>query len=238
MSFIPSKYKANLIGTLTYRAYRIASNYNIFHVDMQKLRHKFLRNGFPVSLVDNCIGQVLNRLRSPKPEPTITVPRREVLLALPFLGPLSYVIKRRLETLIHKFYPSVQLKVVFRRGYTLQNLFASNFKDKFPLKCLSGVVYFIHCRNCGPSQAYIGKTKNTLYERFYGSNGHLHPSSSNSALLRHMDSNPLCEFEFDSIKILDRCDKDLKLRYIESIYLKFEKQSLNTQEWSIPLNIM
>ena len=39
-------------------------------------------------------------------------------------------------------------------------------------------------------------------------------------------------------KNLDSCDKDLKLRYIESIYLKFEKQSLNTQEWSIPLNIM
>ena len=126
----------------------------------------------------------------------------------------------------------------YRRGYTLQNLFSSNFKDKFPLKCRSGVVYFINCKSCGPSQAYIGKTKNTLYERFYGSNGHLHPSSSNSALLRHMGSNPLCEFEFESIKILDSCDKDLKLRYIESIYLKFEKQSLNTQEWSIPLSIM
>ena len=53
-----------------------------------------------------------------------------------------------------------------------------------------------------------------------------------------MDTNPLCEFEFDSIKILDKCEQDLKLRYMESIYLKFDKQSLNTQEWSIPLNIM
>ena len=53
-----------------------------------------------------------------------------------------------------------------------------------------------------------------------------------------MDNDPLYEFEFESIKILDRCDKDLKLRYIESIYLKFDKQSLNTQEWSIPLSIM
>ena len=49
---------------------------------------------------------------------------------------------------------------------------------------------------------------------------------------------PLCEFEFDSIRILDECEKDLKLRYMESIYLKFDKQSLNTQEWSIPLNVM
>ena len=142
-SFTPSKYKDNLVGALTYRVYKIASNYNIFHIDMQRLREKFLRNGFPVSFVDNCIGQVLSRLRSSKPVSTTTVPRREVLLALPFLGPLSYIIKRRLETLIHKFYPSVQVKIVFRRGYTLQNLFSSNFKDKFPLKCRSGVVYFI-----------------------------------------------------------------------------------------------
>ena len=53
-----------------------------------------------------------------------------------------------------------------------------------------------------------------------------------------MDANPLCEFDFNSIKILDKCDTNLRLRYSESIYLKFEKQSLNKQEWSIPLNIM
>ena len=53
-----------------------------------------------------------------------------------------------------------------------------------------------------------------------------------------MDANPLCEFVFDSIQILDKCNTDLKLRYMESIYLKFDKKSLNTQEWSIPLNVM
>ena len=53
-----------------------------------------------------------------------------------------------------------------------------------------------------------------------------------------MDANPLCEFDFSSIEIIDKCNTDLKLRYMESIYLKFEKQTLNTQEGSIPLNIM
>ena len=158
------------------------------------------------------------------------------LVSLPFLGPLSYVIKRRLVKLVGKFYPTIQLKVVFRRGFRIRNLFS--FKDKFPLKCFSGVVYKISCKNCGPSQAYLGKTINTLHERFFGANGHLHPSSSNSALLKHMDANPLCEFDFSSIEIIDKCNTDLKLRYMESIYLKFEKQTLNTQEWSIPLNIM
>ena len=48
------------------------------------------------------------------------------------------------------------------------------YKDKVPKKCLSGVVYYTHCEKCGLSKAYIGKTKNTLYERFHSSNGHLH----------------------------------------------------------------
>ena len=165
-SFVPSKYKGNLVGTLTYKAYKIASNYNIFNVDMQKIREKFRKNGFSISFVDNCIGTVLNRLVTPTPPPAAMVQKRKVLLSLPFLGPLSYIIKRRLQTLVHKYYPTVQLKVVFRRGYSLRNLFS--FTDKFPLKCLSGVVYSIHCKNCGPSQAYIGKTKTLSTNDFMG----------------------------------------------------------------------
>ncbi|KAL5252564.1 hypothetical protein ACHWQZ_G015372 [Mnemiopsis leidyi] len=84
---------------------------------MQRIREKFRKNGFQISFVDNCIGTALNRLRIPKPPPTATVLKREVLLPLPFLGPISYIIKRRLETLVHKFHPTVQLKVVFRRAW-------------------------------------------------------------------------------------------------------------------------
>ena len=50
--------------------------------------------------------------------------------------------------------------------------------------------------------------------------------------------DPDCEFKFEEIKILDSCHYDLKLRYIESILLKLDRQNLNTQEYSIPLNII
>ena len=48
-----------------------------------------------------------------------------------------------------------------------------------------------------------------------------------------MDTNPLCVFDFDSIRILDKCDKDVKSRFIESNCLEFEKHSLNTQKCAI-----
>ena len=87
--------------------------------------------------------------------------------------------------------------------------------------------------------AYIGKTINTLYERFYGSNGHLNPKTISSALLDHISESqdPDCEFKFDDIKILDTSSVDYRLRIVESLYLKFEKQSLNTQEYSFPLKL-
>ena len=107
-----------------------------------------------------------------------------------------------------------------------------SYKDTLPLKCQSGIVYQIKCESCEPSAVYIGKPKNTLHERVYGPNGHLHPSTRRSPLLHHLglNLNSKCEFNCDNIMILDRCNNDYKLRFMESIYLKFEKQTLNTQE--------
>ena len=115
-----------------------------------------------------------------------------------------------------------------------------NFKDRFPLKCASGIVYYTECKKCGQRAAYIGKTINTLHERFYGSNGHLNPLTIKSALLEHcVETNDSeCEFVFENIKILDSSNYDFRLRVIESVILKYEKQTLNTQEYSYPLKLV
>ena len=154
---------------------------------------------------------------------------------MPYLGPLSILIKRRLKRLISKFYPLIELKIVFKRGNTIKNMFS--YKDRFPLKNSSSVVYQVQCEACGPSAVYVGKTVNTIYERFYGSNDHLNPTTKASTLLEHLalNLNPKCEFNTSNIKILDSCSNELQLRYTESIHLKFSKQTLNTQERSIPL---
>ena len=194
------------------------------------------RNGFPRSLVDECIAKVLDGFYVPK-IPVATVSRKEVIMVMPYLGHMSIILKRDILQLVKKFYPTTDVKVIFKRGFQLSNMF--NFKDRFPLKCSSGVVYYIHCKKCGQRAAYIGKTINTLFERFYGSNGHLNPKTVSSALLDHISGSqdPECEFNFDDIKILDTSSVDYRLRIVESLYLKFEKQSLNTLEYSFPLKL-
>ena len=133
----------------------------------------------------------------------------------------------------------MDLQLIFTQGFKIKNLFS--YKDRFPLECKSLVIYYSECSQCGPSKAYLGKTKNSLYERFHApGTGHLAPNNTNSALLNHLceSDNPDCSFKFEDVKILETASNDYQLRYIESILLKYEKQTLNTQERSIKLNLM
>ena len=240
-SYVPEKYKFNLVFTLVYRLYRIASSMTMFHMDLISLKKRLLNNGFPNYLIDTVVDKVLTkfhvRVNNQTQKPT--VPKREVKVFLPYLGLMSYTVKRNLIYLVHRFYPSVNLQVVFLRGYKIANMFSR--KDRFPLSCRSLLVYYIECTKCGSSQAYLGKTKNSLYERFFQSGiGHLHPNNANSALLNHLNEtdDPDCSFQFENVKVVETGRTDLELRYIESILLKFDKQTLNTQERSIKLNII
>ena len=239
-SFVPDKTKTSLISTLVYRAYKIASNMNIFHVDVTALKKKLKQNGFSLHLIDTCIGAVLGKHHANITRPSTTdVPRQEINITLPYLGPVSHLLKRRLQKLVHRFYPSVELNIIYRRGFRIANMF--NYKDKFPLSCRSMVVYYTQCKNCGPSEAYIGKTVNTVYERFFASGtGHLSANNKNSALIDHMvkTGNPECDFVFDDVKILDTGSYDEQIRFIESILLKYDKQNLNTCERSIELQLV
>ena len=130
-----------------------------------------------------------------------TVLKKHIVFVMPYLGPLSilytYQTETKLKRLISmsKFYPLIELKIVFKRGNTIKNMFS--YKDRFLLKNSSSVVYQIQCEACGLSVAYVGKTVNTIYKRFYGSNGHLNPTTKASALLEHLalNLNPKCEFK-------------------------------------------
>ena len=192
-----------------------------------------------------CIGKVHNKYHAkvqcsaPTYGPTYGPDKRDVVLALPYLGPLSIILRRRILRLVHRFYPTVNLRVVFRQDFRIPNMF--NYKDRLPASCRSMVVYCTCCKKCGPSQAYIGKTVNTLCERFHASrSGHLHPNNIESAHLNHINScgDPDRAFHFDDVTILDSGRYDQEIKFIESILLKYDHQNLNTCEQNIPLEIV
>ena len=54
-SFIPKSYKCNLLFTLLHRAFKLCSNFERFHQEIDKLKTIFQNNGYPKSYVYFCI---------------------------------------------------------------------------------------------------------------------------------------------------------------------------------------
>ena len=73
-SFIPTSYKYNLLFTLLHRAFKLCSNSERFHQEIDKLKTIFENKGYPKSFVDFCIKKYLDKvfikkeveIRSPK----------------------------------------------------------------------------------------------------------------------------------------------------------------------------
>ena len=56
-----------------------------FDLEAEQLRQIFKCNTYPVGLIDQCINTFLNKIYVPKII-LITVPTKDVLIVLPFLG--------------------------------------------------------------------------------------------------------------------------------------------------------
>ena len=59
-SFIPIYYKSNLVFTLSFRAFKLCSNFELFHQKILNLKDIFKRNGYPGNFVNACIKRYLD----------------------------------------------------------------------------------------------------------------------------------------------------------------------------------
>ncbi|XP_069983548.1 uncharacterized protein [Penaeus vannamei] len=73
-SYIPIKYKGNLISTLIFRAFKISNDYFIFIKEIDFITNILRLNMFPINFTEKNIRTTLNRLLVPV-EPTLTVPK-------------------------------------------------------------------------------------------------------------------------------------------------------------------
>ena len=154
-SFIPMPYKFGLIFTLLFRCFTLVSDFSKFYVEINYLKTMLSKNGYPLHLVDSCIKLFLNRQHSIKHVANrYDVPKKEVLLVLPFLGSVSLKARTRLTKLFRKSLHCCNLKIIFKSSCRLSSLFS--FKYKLPKHLLSGVVYKFTCSSCNAT--YIGKS--------------------------------------------------------------------------------
>ena len=60
-SFTPLLYKKGLVRTLVDRTYKITNTWEKFHLDIENLKHYFLKNSYPIRLIESTINKYLNR---------------------------------------------------------------------------------------------------------------------------------------------------------------------------------
>ena len=144
-SFILETYKIGLVHTLLFRFFKICSSMENFHIEVEHLRSIFKCNNYPVNIIDQCIKNFLDKLYVPK-QIVLTVPKKELLVVLLFLGTFSLNLRKRLHKAVSKSLLQCIIKVIFQSKNQLSSLF--KFKDSIPLYLRSHVVYKFQCSNC------------------------------------------------------------------------------------------
>ena len=98
-SFIPETYKTCLVKSLLFRSFSLCSNFLKLHYEIDKLKSILYKISQPCDLVDKRIKEFLGKIVVPKPV-VITVPKKELVTALPYLGKLFLQIHTRINRIM------------------------------------------------------------------------------------------------------------------------------------------
>ena len=131
-----------------------------FHIEVELLRSIFKCSNCPVNIIYQCIKKFLDKLNVPK-QIVPTVPKRELLVVLPYLETFSLNLRKCLYKQVSKSLPQCNVKVIFQSKNRLSSFY--KFKDSIPLYLLSYLIYKFQCNNCNIT--YYGETERYLKVR-------------------------------------------------------------------------
>ena len=149
-----------MVYTLAYRCFKICSDWTKFYEELSFLKQVFLKNGYPLSFIDNCFKTFVDKLFIKRPQ-LITVEKKNLFLSLPYVGEIFLQTRTKLKQSLKGLLNSCKLQIVFKSQRKLSNDF--RFKDRLPSTLVSGVVYKYTCGRC--NSTYYGETNRHLKVR-------------------------------------------------------------------------
>ena len=169
-------------------------------------------NSYPRDFVDKCINKLLDKVLTQNVVVS-TVPKKDLLIVLPYLGKLSLQIRTRINRVMKNKLPHCNFRIVFQSKCKLINFFT--FKDKIPIFLRSGIVYKFKCGGCNAT--YYGKTKRHFKvrmcehlgvsaltgKRVKGDNDSAVKESSSHGFAVVYDYTRVCLFYFEKILITE-----------------------------------
>ena len=105
-SFIDDTYKITLVHTLLFRFFKICSKYGKFSHTSELLGSIFKCNNYPVNIIDQCIKTFRHKLYVPE-QIAPTVPKKELIIVLPYLGTFSLNLKKLLYKPACKYHNTI-----------------------------------------------------------------------------------------------------------------------------------
>ena len=161
-SHVDVRYKQSLLKTMLNRAFKLSSNWQLFHLECERLMETFSRLRYPVPLLQSTIRDIVAAKVSGDVTSKQTCDDRKapVRIILPFKDQRSAnSVRRQLGELSRKIGKDIH------PVYTSQKI-GSNIKPKEskpPLVNQQRVVYHFKCDLCDAD--YVGYTCRHLYQR-------------------------------------------------------------------------
>ena len=229
-------FKLNNIRTLLYRAFKISSNWHLFHEELLFLLNFFTTNGYPKGLVFSICRNFINKMVVTR-NTISTVDKMKFYHKIPFINNYTCVfIKNSYMKFLSECYPQIDFKMIFINNFKIHGLM--KHKEKLPVSLESGIVYLYKCGDC--SATYIGSSVRALKSR--ASEHFAISSRTGNMLARPMASSirdhlSTCSsgMDFDSFSILDKHTDVLTLRISETIEIINRKPTLNIDGSANPL---
>ena len=145
---------------LLFRWFNLCSGFVKFYHEIKILESILYKNSYPHDLVDKCIKKILVRVLMQKIVAS-TVPKKDLMIVLPYLGKLLLQIRTRIDRVIKSKLPHCNFWIAFRSKCKFINFIT--FQDKIPIFLRSGIVYQFKCGGCNAT--LYGKTKRYFKER-------------------------------------------------------------------------
>ena len=207
-----------------------------FHIEVELLRSIFKCNNYPVNIIDQCIKKFFDKLYVRK-QIVPTVPKKELLVVLPYLGTFSLNLRKRFYNLVSKSLP-----MQYESYLSVQNQLSSIFKckDSIPLHLHSHLIYKFHCSNCNIN--YYGKTERHLKVRAgeHISTSPLTRKTGNNNKKSSVKDHCLFSghlFSFEDFTVLNYEPYKFKWLIKESLLVTKNKPLLNKQVKSLKLEL-
>ena len=161
-----------------FRCFNASSCEETLNIGLERIRTKFVSNGYPESIVESKIDYMIeHNFKPPKSEKDVD---KIYYFRCKFTDFKCDKIAQKMRTLIQKLFPKFLFRVAFSQ-IKLENFIHRRLKHQLDPFEKSGLVYDF---TCCCMQRYIGETKRTLRVRVQEHS----TSDKNSAIYQHIRS--------------------------------------------------